>query len=252
MIVGVAPHSLRAVTPDELREVVAAAPSGGPVHIHVAEQSREVEECCRLERATAGRMAAVARAGRRPLVPRPRDAHDDDRGAGAGGDRRRRGPRADDGSRPRRRHLPGRGIHPARGALRHRQRFEHLDRPVRRTAAARVVAAAAAAAAQRAGRGRGERRAARSGPRRRATARGRADARRGRSRPAFAPTSSSSTPTNPRSRACRSERCWTRRSSVRAGGRCATSWWAGASSCAKGVTRRRTRSSRASAGRWRG
>ena len=46
VIVGVAPHSLRAVTPDELREVVAAAPSGGPVHIHVAEQSREVEDCC--------------------------------------------------------------------------------------------------------------------------------------------------------------------------------------------------------------
>jgi len=46
VIVGAAPHSLRAVTPEELREVVAAAPSGSPVHIHVAEQSREVEECC--------------------------------------------------------------------------------------------------------------------------------------------------------------------------------------------------------------
>src|ERR1044071_8550802 len=39
--VGVAPHSLRAVTPDEL---VAVAPlaEGGPVHIHAAEQTREV------------------------------------------------------------------------------------------------------------------------------------------------------------------------------------------------------------------
>jgi formimidoylglutamate deiminase len=43
-VVGVAPHSLRAVTPDELREVVPLAKTG-PVHIHVAEQLREVEDC---------------------------------------------------------------------------------------------------------------------------------------------------------------------------------------------------------------
>ena len=43
-VVGVAPHSLRAVTPDELAAVVAMA-GGGPVHIHVAEQMREVEDC---------------------------------------------------------------------------------------------------------------------------------------------------------------------------------------------------------------
>ncbi|HUN71121.1 MAG TPA: formimidoylglutamate deiminase [Steroidobacteraceae bacterium] len=43
-VVGVAPHSLRAVTPAELPAVVALA-AGGPVHIHVAEQIREVEEC---------------------------------------------------------------------------------------------------------------------------------------------------------------------------------------------------------------
>ncbi|HEV7139124.1 MAG TPA: formimidoylglutamate deiminase [Steroidobacteraceae bacterium] len=42
--VGVAPHSLRAVTPEELPQVVALA-AGGPIHIHVAEQVREVEEC---------------------------------------------------------------------------------------------------------------------------------------------------------------------------------------------------------------
>lgn len=41
---GVAPHSLRAVTPDELRAAVAMA-EGGPIHIHVAEQRREVEDC---------------------------------------------------------------------------------------------------------------------------------------------------------------------------------------------------------------
>jgi len=41
--VGIAPHSLRAVSPKLLDEVLAAA--SGPVHIHVAEQVKEVEDC---------------------------------------------------------------------------------------------------------------------------------------------------------------------------------------------------------------
>jgi formiminoglutamate deiminase len=40
---GVAPHSLRAVTAEELQAVVALAP-GGPIHIHAAEQTKEVED----------------------------------------------------------------------------------------------------------------------------------------------------------------------------------------------------------------
>ncbi|UVO52422.1 formimidoylglutamate deiminase [Sphingomonas sp. SUN019] len=43
-IVGVAPHSLRAVAPDELDRLVTLA-NGAPIHIHVAEQVREVERC---------------------------------------------------------------------------------------------------------------------------------------------------------------------------------------------------------------
>lgn len=43
-VVGIAPHSLRAVTPDELAAIGPLA-QGGPIHIHVAEQTREVEEC---------------------------------------------------------------------------------------------------------------------------------------------------------------------------------------------------------------
>ena len=39
---GVAPHSLRAVTPDML---AAFATHRGPIHIHAAEQTREVDEC---------------------------------------------------------------------------------------------------------------------------------------------------------------------------------------------------------------
>jgi formiminoglutamate deiminase len=42
--VGVAPHSLRAVTPQELSAVVALA-ADGVTHLHIAEQMREVEEC---------------------------------------------------------------------------------------------------------------------------------------------------------------------------------------------------------------
>ncbi|HET7253078.1 MAG TPA: formimidoylglutamate deiminase, partial [Xanthobacteraceae bacterium] len=51
--VGIAPHSLRAVTPATLRAVCQATPEG-PIHIHGAEQIREVEEC-------------VAAFGRRPV-----------------------------------------------------------------------------------------------------------------------------------------------------------------------------------------
>jgi formimidoylglutamate deiminase len=45
---GLAPHSLRAVPPDALREAVAgleAIDSSAPVHIHIAEQTKEVDDC---------------------------------------------------------------------------------------------------------------------------------------------------------------------------------------------------------------
>jgi len=51
--VGIAPHSLRAVTPNELAAIGSLA-EGGPVHIHAAEQIREVEDC-------------IAWSGRRPV-----------------------------------------------------------------------------------------------------------------------------------------------------------------------------------------
>ncbi len=51
-VLGVAPHSLRAATPDEIRGLPLGA---GPVHIHVAEQVREVEDC-------------VSFSGRRPVA----------------------------------------------------------------------------------------------------------------------------------------------------------------------------------------
>jgi len=51
--VGIAPHSLRAVTPDELAAIMPLA-DAGPVHIHAAEQIKEVEDC-------------IAWSGRRPV-----------------------------------------------------------------------------------------------------------------------------------------------------------------------------------------
>ena len=46
---GIAPHSLRAVTQHELRDLLAAVGkhNGTPIHIHIAEQRREVEDCVR-------------------------------------------------------------------------------------------------------------------------------------------------------------------------------------------------------------
>jgi formiminoglutamate deiminase len=43
-VLGLAPHSLRAVDAAELRSLVEAWPAG-PIHIHAAEQTAEVEEC---------------------------------------------------------------------------------------------------------------------------------------------------------------------------------------------------------------
>jgi formimidoylglutamate deiminase len=43
--VGVAPHSLRAVDPTALADLVNAVGKETPIHIHAAEQTREVDEC---------------------------------------------------------------------------------------------------------------------------------------------------------------------------------------------------------------
>jgi formimidoylglutamate deiminase len=51
--VGIAPHSLRAVTPEELTAILSLA-GGEVIHIHIAEQIKEVEDC-------------VAWSGQRPI-----------------------------------------------------------------------------------------------------------------------------------------------------------------------------------------
>jgi formiminoglutamate deiminase len=52
-VIGVAPHSLRAATPEE-QALITPLAAGGPVHIHIAEQVREVDDC-------------IAWCGRRPV-----------------------------------------------------------------------------------------------------------------------------------------------------------------------------------------
>ncbi len=44
---GVAPHSLRAVSEPGLRALLAGLPADAPVHIHIAEQTAEVDDCLR-------------------------------------------------------------------------------------------------------------------------------------------------------------------------------------------------------------
>lgn len=51
---GAAPHSLRAADPGALKELLRALPEDAPVHIHAAEQTREVDDC-------------LAALGRRPV-----------------------------------------------------------------------------------------------------------------------------------------------------------------------------------------
>ena len=51
--VGIAPHSLRAVTPEELTAILPLA-GGEAIHIHIAEQTKEVDDC-------------IAWSGRRPI-----------------------------------------------------------------------------------------------------------------------------------------------------------------------------------------
>src|SRR3546814_19734577 len=46
--IGIAPHSLRAVTPELLSDAVTgldALDPTAPIHIHIAEQAKEVEDC---------------------------------------------------------------------------------------------------------------------------------------------------------------------------------------------------------------
>ena len=53
-LIGMAPHSLRAATPEDLKLAAEAFGRDGPIHIHIAEQEKEVADC-------------LAWSGRRPV-----------------------------------------------------------------------------------------------------------------------------------------------------------------------------------------
>ena len=197
--VGVAPHSLRAVTPDELAAIAPLA-EGGPVHIHAAEQIKEVEEC-------------IAWSGRRPVEWLLEHAPVDQRWclihathttaaeiAALAGSGAVAGPLPDYRGEPRRRHFSDPRIPRRRRPVRHRHRFQCAGRRRRRTASARIWPAVEAPRAQcvvrrsrRLDRPRAVRRCAR---RRRPGARA---ADRRTPGQVHAPTSSPSTPRIPRS-----------------------------------------------------
>ena len=146
--IGIAPHSLRAVTPSEMSELMSIA-GDGPIHIHAAEQVKEVEDC-------------VASLGARPVRWLLDHAGVDEKWClihathmDEGETRRSRplgrGRRAlsDHGSQSGRWNLQRGRLYPRRRALRRRQRFQRLDWRRRRIAPARICAEAAGAGAQR-------------------------------------------------------------------------------------------------------
>ena len=138
---GVAPHSLRAVTPEELSAIAALLPRSTPIHIHVAEQMREVAAC-------------VAWSGARPVewlldhasvdtrwcvVHATHMTGDEIRRLAASGAVAGLAPTTEadlgDGT------FAARPYVDARWRVRRRQRLEHVHRPLRGAPAARVVAA---------------------------------------------------------------------------------------------------------------
>jgi formimidoylglutamate deiminase len=93
---GLCFHSLRAVTPQQISEVLAASDKQCPVHIHIAEQQK--------------------------LVPGPRHPRQPGRSHGDGQESRHRRPVPDHRGQPGRRDFPGRGFPRPRRAHGHRFR----------------------------------------------------------------------------------------------------------------------------------
>jgi formimidoylglutamate deiminase len=67
--IGIAPHSLRAVPPAPLREAISgldAVDAAAPIHIHIAEQTKEVDDCL----AWSGRRPVEWLLANQPVSPR--------------------------------------------------------------------------------------------------------------------------------------------------------------------------------------
>ena len=153
-VVGIAPHSLRAVTPESsarCRRVRRRRADPYPRR-RAGEGGRGLP---RLVGPAPGRVAARSCAGRPPLVPDPR--HPSRRAArsrGIAARGRGGGPVPDHRGQSRRRHLRGRRLSRGRRPLRRRVRFQHRDLGAGRAQAFRVQPAPQAPRPQRARRAR--------------------------------------------------------------------------------------------------
>nr|BFE92175.1 hypothetical protein GCM10020185_27110 [Pseudomonas brassicacearum subsp. brassicacearum] len=69
---GLCFHSLRAVTPGQIQDVLAASDRECPVHIHIAEQQKEVDDCLSWSGARPLQWLYEKHRSRPALVPGPR------------------------------------------------------------------------------------------------------------------------------------------------------------------------------------
>ena len=136
-VVGMAPHSLRAVTPETLRAVLDAHTSG-PVHIHAAEQVREVEDCVTWsgERPVAWLLSHAAVDDRWCLIHATHMSADESRRLAASG--AVAGTLSLDGGESGRRHLRCADLCRRARTVRHRLRFQRRDHGAGRAQAARI------------------------------------------------------------------------------------------------------------------
>ena len=141
-VLGIAPHSLRAVDPDGLAAILPLAP-GGPVHIHAAEQVAEVEEVLahRGARPVEWLLANAPVDRRWCLIHATQMLPAETAGLAASGATAGLCPITE--FEPRRRHLRRRGLPRRRRRLRRRLRLEHPHQPLRGASHAGILPAPA-------------------------------------------------------------------------------------------------------------
>ena len=147
-IVGVAPHSLRAATAAEIAAILAMAPEG-PVHIHIAEQVKEVDDCLAWcgQRPVAYLLDHLAVDARWGLIHATHVESAEVKGLAATGGGRRS--LSDHRGQPGRRGLRGSVLPVERRDLRHRIGLQRAGRRGGGAAAARVFASPRRAGPQR-------------------------------------------------------------------------------------------------------
>ena len=146
---GVAPHSIRAVPLDDVREIAAWARNRKlPLHMHMAEQVAENEACLREYGATPVALLGKAKSAGVRLDRGPRHPHHRRRNRHAGGCRRHDLLLPDHGAQPGRRHPRGRPRDEGRGSRGARVRQPGANRSAGRRARAGLPPASDASTAR--------------------------------------------------------------------------------------------------------